>query len=235
MSTKLRTRLARMLQIVLLVLASSGLLAQLYLAVPLWGLLNAGAERRTAATAALRFADYFTVQSNLLAIAATATGLVLGLRRHKVPTRWWPVVQLDMLAGLGVTAVIYQALLRTSDEATGAAGVAVVLHVLVPLLAFSIWWLLPPVHASHRDVAAAAAWPVAYVAVTLIVAAATDWAPYPFLDVRRHGWGLVSLAVLAVLVLFLLIASMCRLLDARRPTVGTALRSTPERSASLSP
>ena len=53
------------------------------------------------------------------------------------------------------------------------------------------------------------AWPVARLAWTLVVGAATGWYPYPFLDVGAEGAGSVAVTCLGVTVLFLALAAGC--------------------------
>ena len=239
MASKHRLRLARCLQVLLIAVASLALLTEVYLTVPVFGFLGTTEQQHDAVTQTLHLLDYFTVQSNLAAIVFTLASLGIGVgigvgRGGTTRPRWLPAAQLAVLAGLFVTAVIYQALLQTSGGVGGAAAAAVALHVAVPVLAFVAWLLLPPVETSVRDVGLAVIWPCLYAVSTLAYAAGSRWAPYPFLDPQRHGWGVVGLAVFGVLLLFVAAALVCRLVDlargrhdrARRPDVSRAARAS---------
>ena len=51
------------------------------------------------------------------------------------------------------------------------------------------WFVDPPRHRLGLRVALAwLAYPLAWIAYTLVRGSATDWYPYPFVDVNRHGY-----------------------------------------------
>jgi hypothetical protein len=61
----------------------------------------------------------------------------------------------------------------------------------------------------------AAVWPLAWLVVILLQAAATGWYPYPFLDHNTHGWGRVLVVCVGIFVLFFLVFAVLRDYDRR--------------------
>ena len=110
-------------------------------------------------------------------------------------------------------------LLRPLLHLDGASWVAdKLLHMGLPVIAI-VGWLVagPRPRAPWRDALLALAWPVAWLAWTLVVGAATGWYPYPFLDVGAEGAGSVAVTCLGVTVLFLALAAVLSRLDERMP------------------
>jgi len=57
------------------------------------------------------------------------------------------------------------------------------------------------------------AWPIAWLAVTLVLGELRDWYPYPFIDVSEHGYAQVLLTSLGVTALFLVLVAVVRLAE----------------------
>lgn len=169
-----------------------------------------------------RFVAYFTVQSNLL-VAVAAWALVLDPRRRE---RWFRAVRLAAVVGITVTGVVHFFLLRPLLDLDGADWAAdKLLHMVVPVLAVVGWAVLGPRGLVDRSaVTAALAWPVAWLAVTLVVGATTGWYPYPFLDPREDGALAVVVACVGVTLLFVALLAALSALDRRwaRPTDSVA-------------
>ncbi|MBM7515565.1 Pr6Pr family membrane protein [Nocardioides nitrophenolicus] len=147
-----------------------------------------------------RFVAYFTIQSNLLVAVATTL-----LARD--PLRDGPAFRALRLAstvGITVTGLVHFFLLRPLLDLHGADWLAdKMLHMLVPVIAVAGWLAFGPrPRVDGRAVAVAFAWPIAWLAVTLVVAGATRWVPYPFLDFRAEGWGSVTVVCLGITALF---------------------------------
>ena len=58
-------------------------------------------------------------------------------------------------------------------------------------------------------------WPVAWLAITLLVGAASGWYPYPFLDHREDGAAAVVVACLGVTALFVAVLAGAAAADRR--------------------
>ena len=161
---------------------------------------------------------YFTIQSNVI-VCATHTLLA------RDPSRSGPVFRAFRLAGIigiAVTGVVYHTILRSLYDLTGLAHVAdLLLHTATPVLAVIGWLLFGPRGLiAVRTAAYALLFPALYLVFTLVRGPFADFYPYPFLDVRLHGYGAVLLNSLAVAALFLALAfgalALDRLLSARR-------------------
>lgn len=156
----------------------------------------------------LRFFSYFTVQSNLLVIATSAT---LALRPQR-DGRIWRVLRLDGLVGITVTLIVYHFLLAPILDLHGINAVTDVgFHYVTPILAITGWLLFGPRRRITGGVLAAMLiWPVLWFGYTLAHGAIAGWYPYPFIDAAALGHaaaltnaGLITLLLLGIAGLFL--------------------------------
>lgn len=148
------------------------------------------------------YLSYFTVESNVLAIAVLVGTVVL---RSAGPR--WLLLRGASTFCLVVTAVVYAALLSGQTVGLIDSWVNTVLHRLAPL-ALLLDWLLT---GRRIPVRRAIAWmliPVAYFTYSLLRGPVADFYPYPFLDPRRSGgyshvagWALVLGVAMAGLTL----------------------------------
>lgn len=121
------------------------------------------------------FFSYFTVLSNLVAIAT----LVVGGRN-------------EMLRGaavlyMGMTGLVYALLLSGVDVQTPGFS-NWVLHRIMPLVVVLDWLYVPPrVPLTLRRTLAWLVFPLLYLPYTLIRGEIVDWYPYPFVDPTRDG------------------------------------------------
>ncbi len=173
-------------------------------------------------TALVRFFSYFTVLSNIL-VAGTTWTLALGRERDAT---WWRVLRLDAVVGILVTGVVHWFLLRPLLHLTGASYVAdKLLHVVVPVLAVVGWLVLGPRgRVRAGDVVLALAFPVLYLAWTLLHGAVSDWYPYPFISVTEHGYAQVLLTSAVLALAFVGLCLGARALDPRLDHVGAGRR-----------
>jgi hypothetical protein len=130
--------------------------------------------------------SYFTIQSNILVLIA-ATSLAANPIRDG---RLWRAVRLDALLGIGITGIVYVTILAGVVNPTGAAQWANIgFHYVSPWATLAGWLLFGPrPRITWSTVAAAFAWPVAWIIYTFLHGALTGWFPYPFLDVNRIGY-----------------------------------------------
>jgi len=160
-----------------------------------------------------RFVCYFTIQSNVL---VAVTSLVLA-RDPARDGRTWRAVRLAAILGITITAVVHFVLLRPLLDLDGLDALAdTLLHKVVPVLAVAAWvgWGPRP-RIDRRTILSALIWPVAWLALTLVVRQATGWVPYPFLDADENGWGAVAVSCIAVTALFVVAALGASALDRR--------------------
>jgi hypothetical protein len=165
----------------------------------------------------VRFFSYFTVQSNLIGVAA----FLLAARSGDRP------VWVDWLRGasavyLMVTFVVFALLLQGGDVDTNVAWVDFVLHKVFPIVVLADWLLDPP---RHRITARSAlqwlVYPLVWVAYTLVRGALTGEYPYPFLDPVNGGYASVAVYIVAIVAFGLLViaavAAAGNALGSRRP------------------
>jgi hypothetical protein len=161
-----------------------------------------------------RLISYFTIQSNVL-VAVTSVQLARDPGRDG-PT--WRVARLAAVVGITVTGVVHFLLLRPLLDLDGADYVAdKLLHMVVPVLAVVGWAAFGPrPRIDGRAVGLALAWPLAWLAWTLVVGGLSGWYPYPFLDHREPegATGVVASSV-GITVFFLLLFWAARLVDRR--------------------
>lgn len=160
-----------------------------------------------------RFVAYFTIQSNLL-VAITAVLLAFRPAADGGALR---ALRLASTVGITVTGLVHFVLLRPLLDLHGASWAAdKLLHLVVPLLALVGWLAFGPrPRIDGRAMAVTFGWPVAWLAVILVVGAATGWVPYPFLDADEQGWLAVIGACLGITALFIALIAGFRAADRR--------------------
>lgn len=163
------------------------------------------------ATKLLRFFSYFTVQSNLLVLAAAVSLVIRPHRDGPV----WRVLRLDALLGIAVTGVVFATLLSDLVQHSGIgtwfnAG----FHQFSPVLALAGWLLFGPrPRIDARTIRWAFVWPVAWLAYTMVHGAITGWYPYPFLNADKLGYGQVGITLVIILVAALATAFALRTIE----------------------
>jgi hypothetical protein len=175
----------------------------------------------------LRFFSYFTIQSNLLAMA---TAITLALRPDR-DGRWWRIVRIAAVVGMTVTFFVYFAALRPILDLHGIGKLTdVCFHYVVPLMVAGGWLLFGPrPRIDPGSLVRHLAWPVAYLAYILVLGAITDWYPYPFIDVGDLGYATTLFHAVLVTALLLVVGGAYWYFDKRLGVVPT----TAERTATL--
>jgi hypothetical protein len=167
------------------------------------------------ATKLLRFFSYFTVQSNLLVLAAAIT-LVIRPDRDGV---FWRVLHLDALLGIAVTGVVFATLLSDLVQFSGiGTWINAGFHQVSPVLALAGWLLFGPrPRIDARTIRWAFVWPVAWLAYTMVHGAITGWYPYPFLNADKLGYAQVGVTLVIILAAALAAAFALRAIECRLP------------------
>ncbi|MGW0003555.1 Pr6Pr family membrane protein [Nocardia grenadensis] len=183
-------------------------------------------------TGLVRLFSYFTIQSNLFLLVASA-GLALNPVRDGC---LWRVLRLDSLLGVVITGLVFVLVLADEVHLTGAAWWANLgFHYLAPWAGLAAWLVFGPrPRIDRRTIAAAVAWPVVWIGYTFAHGAVTDWYPYPFLDVVRQGYPMAMINTLLVVVLAMVLIGLFALLD-RVPTVRGRTRPAPVPDAPVRP
>ncbi len=155
---------------------------------------------------ATRFFAFFTIESNLIGVAAFAWLLT---NRGGERTR-----RLELLRGaaavyLTVTFFVVIFLLSGVDVQLQLGWVDFVLHKLFPVVVVLDWILDPPTtRLSYRDSLTWIAYPLVWTALTVVRGALDGWYPYPFLNPANGGYSSVAVTVVAVTVGFLVFAAI---------------------------
>lgn len=177
-------------------------------------------------TPTARVANLFTLFTVLTSLVVAASSLQVALR-PQWRSLFWRVLRLDAVIGIIVVAAVYHALLAALNDPQGTELVVDVLwHTVVPVLTVLGWLAFGPRHGvDARVVAWSVAFPLAWLAFTLVRGALTGWYPYPFVDVDDLGYAQVALNCLGITALFLGLAALVGLVDralGRRSSRGGA-------------
>jgi len=208
---------ARAWHLLTFLVATFALVFQLVL-VWRWHAVLDETNRPDLATRLVRFISYFTILSNIL-VAATELTLAAGADRD---TRLWRVLRLNAVVAIAVTGIVHWFLLRPLLDLHGDDWWAdKLLHVVVPLLAVVGWLVFGPRgRALREDLVASLVFPGAYMVYTLVRGELVEWYPYPFIDVNEHGYGVVLVNAVGVVVLLLALSFGAIWLDRRLPSRG---------------
>lgn len=146
----------------------------------------------------VNFFSYFTVQSNLIGVVALLATAAAGRRRGRA---------IDWVRGaasvyLTVTFAVVILLLSNIDVGLQLGWVDFVLHKLFPVVVVADFLLDPPrARVSARDAGLWLAFPLAWLAYTMVRGPIAGWYPYPFLDPALNGgYGAVVVTIAVILV-----------------------------------
>lgn len=196
------------------ILAWSALALQLYLILlPPTG--------NAALVTVVRYFSYFTILTNLLVALALSIPLLLP---KSAAARFTSSAnaQASLLVYIVMVGLINALILRGQWSPTGLAKLAdVLLHDVVPVMYVAYWFLFAP-KAGLRWKSAVLwlAYPLVYMAYTLIHGAVSGWYPYFFIDVGINGYPHALLnaskLILAFLLGGLLVVAAGRLLQGKQ-------------------
>jgi hypothetical protein len=168
----------------------------------------------------VNFFSFFTIQSNLIGVAALFA-LVLVPRARRTPL--FDGARTAAVLYLAITGVVFALLLAGLQEElqTSQEWVNFVVHKLMPVVLVADWLVDPPRHRlPWWTVPAWLAYPLAWLAYTLIRGEAEAWYPYPFVDASELGYGGVLGRSLGLAVGFALAGAALLWLGNRRARDG---------------
>jgi hypothetical protein len=146
----------------------------------------------------VNFLSYFTIQSNLIGIAALG---ILAIRPPGPRPVWLEWLRGAATVFLTVTFVVVILLLQNVDVGLQLAWVDFVLHKLTPVVIVADWLLDPPsVRITPRLALSWLVYPLLWLAYTMVRGPMAAWYPYPFLDPANGGYGSVALTVVVILI-----------------------------------
>ncbi|MCW6003995.1 Pr6Pr family membrane protein [Micromonospora sp. CPCC 205371] len=208
-------RAARLWQAILFAVVATAFVAQLILVLRGSTDVNAtnGQSPARTGTRVVNLFSFFTIQSNLLVLAAAAT-LAADPARDG---RCWRVLRLVGLLGITITGIVYTTVLAGDRPLHGIeVWLNTAFHYFRPAWTVVGWLLFGPrPRITWVVVAWAFAWPAAWIGYTMVRGAVTGWYPYPFLDAAALGYPVALRNVAGVLVIALAIAAVLRYLDQR--------------------
>ena len=152
-----------------------------------------------------RFFAFFTIQSNLIGVAAFAWLVANGDRPRSRA--------LELLRGaaavyLTMTFVVVILLLSDVDVQLQVDWAEFTLHKLFPVIVVIDWLIDPPrVALRYRDGLIWLAYPLVWTALTMVRGAADGWYPYPFLDPANGGYATVAVMIVAITIGFLVLSA----------------------------
>jgi hypothetical protein len=221
------TRVARLGRIAVMVLPIAWRVVRLASIVVVLAAILAQAKVLADANAfdPTRFFAFFTIQSNLIGVAAFAW---LVARPGGARTRSVELLRAGAAVYLTVTFFVVIFLLSGVDVQLQLGWVDVVLHKIFPVIVVADWLLDPPhVRLAARDVATLIVYPLIWTGLTMIRGAVdpAHWYPYPFLNPANGGYGQVLVTAVAVTIGFVdIAAAIIWLGNWRRATAATELR-----------
>jgi hypothetical protein len=156
--------------------------------------------------------SYVTIQSSLMNIVALIIGGVFALK-YRRDTELLTTVRMSLVAYAIIVGVVYNVLLR-DIVAVGYVSTITwpneVIHVAIPIFLVLEWLLAPGrTRLSFRRIGFAVAYPLAWVAFTLVRGPLTGWYPYPFLEPDGPGgWPSVWLYVVGIASFIVIMAAL---------------------------
>ena len=153
-----------------------------------------------------RFFAFFTIQSNLVGVAAFCW---LVARPDATRGRGIELLRAGAAVYLTVTFFVVIVLLSGVDVQLQLVWVDVVLHKIFPIIVVADWLLDPPrVRLAARDIGVLIVYPLIWTGLTMIRGAVDParWYPYPFLNPANGGYGQVLVTAIAVTVGFIVIS-----------------------------
>jgi hypothetical protein len=121
--------------------------------------------------------------------------------------------------GIIVTGLVYAVLLApaSADVDVTLRWVDFVVHTMAPIVGLLDWLVdRPRSRVPFRTAVSWLAFPVVWLAYTMIRGALTDWYPYPFLDPDEVSAGSIIATCLAITALFVVLAAGLRWSSGRR-------------------
>jgi len=196
---KNQTTAAKLLMLLIAIIAWFALVLQLFLQID-----NAGLNGLTTSEAIFNYFSYFTILTNLL----VAVSLTFALQAPESnPGRFFlnPITQSAIGLYIVIVGIVYTIALRKIWDPQGLQLIADrLLHDAVPVL-YLLFWLIsiPKKVLAWNNVFSWLLYPFVYLVLVLTRGILDGWYAYPFLNGAVHGWGKVMLNITFIFLAFL--------------------------------
>lgn len=175
---------------------------------------------------ASNFFSFFTIQSNIIVAVVLLIAGLTALGEH--PTRRFDLIRGAAVAYIALVGVVYGILLSGYQEElqTTLPWVDNIVHRIIPLVMVADWFIDPPkARIEFRQALVWVAYPIAYLAYTLIRGPQVDWWPYPFLNPHHEsqGYGVVALYCVGIAIGFIAFIWVVAWLSRREPEAAPML------------
>ncbi|MEO6406243.1 MAG: Pr6Pr family membrane protein [Ferruginibacter sp.] len=155
----------------------------------------------------LNYLSFFTILTNLL-VAASLTAVSFmpssagGIFFRK------PGSVSAIAVYISIVGIVYSIALRKIWDPQGWQLIADrLLHDVVPVLYVVFWWLaVPKKTLQWKSFLLWLIYPLTYLIYAIVRGIFTGWYAYPFLDVKKIGWGMVALNVMVITSAFCLVS-----------------------------
>ena len=173
------------------------------------------------------FFSFFTIDSNVGAVAVFAIGAICLIRNEGDP-RWFALLRASITTYMAVTFVVYNLLLRgiALPQGTTVPWSNEILHVVAPLLIVLDWFFAPGRRRLEwKDLRVIIAFPIIWVIYTLIrgplaydeTGHKPTWYPYPFLNPDLSPEGYWSVLFYVILIAGVVIGTGAGVIRVSRP------------------
>lgn len=156
----------------------------------------------------LNFFSYFTNLSNIFAAVVLVTESVLAWRGKDFGPAW-ALLRCISVVCMALVGIVFSALLRDVDLGALLPWINTWLHYVMPVAVVADWLIFPPRHTiPMKRLGVAVAFPLVYLAYSLVRGAAINWYAYPFLNPADGGYGAVLLTCLIIAVGFVAVTAL---------------------------
>jgi hypothetical protein len=173
------------------------------------------------------FFSFFTILSNLLAAVVLLWGAAW---LAAPPSPGYELVRGAAVVYMTTTLVVFALLLSgiQADLQLTAPWVNTVLHEVMPIVMILDWLVVPARPAPSLGQAMAwLAFPIVWLAYTLIRGPIAGWYPYPFLDpAHPGGYGSVAVTCAVIAVGMIVLCAVVAAVGAGRAKLGTPAAAT---------
>ncbi len=160
----------------------------------------------------LNFFSYFTNLSNIFAAVVLVVEAVLTWR-GKAAGPLWDLLRCISVVCMALVGVVFSALLRDVDLGSLLPWINTWLHYVMPVVVVVDWLVQSPRNPIPlKSLGIAVAFPLAYLAYSLIRGAVINWYAYPFLNPANGGYGAVLMTCVVIAVGFILMSLLIMVL-----------------------